>query len=184
MARQMLSLLAGDAIDLWLVSKLRSLTSEHSMARMILSIRAALWPGGVWFAWANQQREQRAVSLSAAGPPKAQTEPEQRECSDAGSPQAASSAWVPTWSPPPAMRAECFLEPSTRPPDEDAVRAKALERMLSKCPAAVTTLLGLKNYEKGILELHSMLQSSTFSLQVSKQLCLACTIALTRAFQT
>jgi hypothetical protein len=53
--RQALNLLAGDAIDALLLSRLRGLTSEFSVARALLSLHGALWPGGVWFAWANQQ---------------------------------------------------------------------------------------------------------------------------------
>lgn len=163
MGRQMLSLLAGDAIDLWLVGKLRALTSEHSMARAILSIRAMLWPGGVWFAWANQQREQRTQSQAGATSVPTQDGPK-------GPDVGQELPWVPTWSPPPAMRADRFLEPSARPLDEDVVRLKALERLLSTCPVAVTTLLGQKNFEKGVTDLHSMLQSSTFTLQVRLQI--------------
>ena len=48
-SRQMLSLVAGDAIDVFLLGQLRLLREEHTLARLISSIQAALWPGGTWF---------------------------------------------------------------------------------------------------------------------------------------
>ena len=158
MARQMLSLLAGDAIDMFLVSKLRSLTSEHSIARAILSVHTALWPGGVWFAWSNQQQQQRQAQQQQQG--DTDVKATVREAPPPPEP------WVPTWLPPPAMQADRFLEPAALPDDGEEMRRKALEVMLGKCPAAVTALLGQRNYCKSMNELHSMLQSSTFTLQI------------------
>ena len=130
MARQMLSLLAGDAIDMFLVSKLRSLTSEHSIARAILSVHTALWPGGVWFAWSNQQQQQRQAQQQQQG--DTDVKATVREAPPPPEP------WVPTWLPPPAMQADRFLEPAVLPADGEEMRRKALEVMLGKCPAAVT----------------------------------------------
>ena len=48
-SRQVLSLVAGDAIDVFLLGQLRLLREEHTLARLISSIQAALWPGGTWF---------------------------------------------------------------------------------------------------------------------------------------
>ena len=48
--RQLLSLLAGDVIDVYLVERLKSLRTEHTIARLIHFIKSALWPGGKWFA--------------------------------------------------------------------------------------------------------------------------------------
>ena len=161
MARQMLSLLAGDAIDLWLVRQLKGLTSGHSVARAILSLQSILWPGGVWFSSANQQRDSRHKEGLLRQQREIGTDPIQDD--SAGE---KTKPWVPSWQPPSAMRADRFLEPATRPADEDDMRSKALERMLSKCPSAVTAILGQKNYAKSVTELHSMIQSSTFTLQV------------------
>lgn len=49
MARQMLSLVAGGAIDEWLLSNLRTLRQEHALARVLAHLQAQLWPGGAWF---------------------------------------------------------------------------------------------------------------------------------------
>ena len=48
-ARQMLSLVAGGAIDEWLLSNLRTLRQEHALARVLAHLQAQLWPGGTWF---------------------------------------------------------------------------------------------------------------------------------------
>jgi hypothetical protein len=157
----MLSLLAGDAIDMYLIRKLHAVTSEHSIARAILAVQNVLWPGGVWFAWYNQQQQMREASIPGKG-----TEQKGRGAEEVCTEAYRDSAWVPTWTPPPAMQAERFLEPSTRDPDEDVICQKLLDRLLSKCPSAVVTVLGLKHYSSSVTELHSMLQSSTFMLQV------------------
>ncbi|CAD7702485.1 unnamed protein product [Ostreobium quekettii] len=47
--RQLLSMLAGDVIDVYLVEQLKSLRTEHTIARMIHMLKSALWPGGKWF---------------------------------------------------------------------------------------------------------------------------------------
>lgn len=49
LARQLLSLVAGGAIDDWLAQQLRTLRQEHTLSRLILSLQASLWPGGTWF---------------------------------------------------------------------------------------------------------------------------------------
>ena len=48
-ARQVLSLVAGSAIDEYLLSQLRLLRQEHTLARLIHGLQNMLWPGGTWF---------------------------------------------------------------------------------------------------------------------------------------
>lgn len=115
LARQTLSLLAGDTIDRFLMVQLKSLTSELRLARLILSLNSMLWPGGVWFAWANQQTQQRAEAAKRQQPSQQQT---------AQQPPQPSTAWTPTWTPAPPMAAERFLTPAVRPPDEAQTAAK------------------------------------------------------------
>jgi len=45
----MLSLVAGGAIDEYILSQLRALRQEHQLARLIHSLQIMLWPGGLWF---------------------------------------------------------------------------------------------------------------------------------------
>lgn len=63
-ARQVLSLFAGDAIDLFLVSKLRLVRQEHTLGRAIQLIQSSLWPGGTWFMHSPQYE---AAHPGAAG---------------------------------------------------------------------------------------------------------------------
>lgn len=52
--RQALSLIAGDAVDVYLSQKLRQLMSDRTVASCLDNLRAALWPNGTWFAFAEQ----------------------------------------------------------------------------------------------------------------------------------
>ena len=66
-ARQMLSLVAGGAIDEWLLSNLRTLRQEHALARVLAHLQAQLWPGGAWFQ--SLPENQHPVSPSASEVP-------------------------------------------------------------------------------------------------------------------
>ena len=55
--RQALSLVAGGAIDMFLAGKMRLLRQEHTLARAIHAIQAALWPGGTWFMYCPGYRK-------------------------------------------------------------------------------------------------------------------------------
>ncbi len=63
MARQVLSLVAGGAIDEWLLSNLRFMRQEHTLARVIHHLQNQLWPGGAWYQSLPEHRPQ--VSLMA-----------------------------------------------------------------------------------------------------------------------
>ncbi|KAA6429701.1 MAG: phox domain-containing [Trebouxia sp. A1-2] len=57
-ARQMLSLVAGSAIDEYLLSQMRLLRQPHTMARIIHALQTKLWPGGVWFQHTDHYHQQ------------------------------------------------------------------------------------------------------------------------------
>ena len=61
-ARQMLSLVAGSAIDEYLLSQLRQLRQSHTLARIIHALQNRLWPGGVWFQHTDKYMQQHPVS--------------------------------------------------------------------------------------------------------------------------
>ena len=61
-ARQMLSLVAGSAIDEYLLSQLRLLRQPHTLARLIHTLQTHLWPGGVWFQHTAKYMQQHPVS--------------------------------------------------------------------------------------------------------------------------
>ena len=62
-ARQMLSLVAGSAIDEYLLSQLRQLRQPHTLARIIHALQNKLWPGGVWFQHTDKYMQQHPVSF-------------------------------------------------------------------------------------------------------------------------
>ncbi len=61
----MLSLVAGSAIDEYLLSQLRLLRQEHTLARLIHGLQNMLWPGGTWF--------QSAPNYPGKAPPRVGT---------------------------------------------------------------------------------------------------------------
>lgn len=61
-ARQMLSLVAGSAIDEYLLSQLRLLRQPHTLARLIHALQTKLWPGGSWFQHTAKYMQQHPVS--------------------------------------------------------------------------------------------------------------------------
>lgn len=67
-ARQVLSFAIGDAIDVYLLEKLRMLRQEAFLAHSIHSIQAALWPGGVWFQ--NTASFRALHETLSSGPPR------------------------------------------------------------------------------------------------------------------
>lgn len=77
-ARQALSLVAGGAIDVFLAGQLRLLQQEHTLARAIHGVQAALWPGGVWFMQRPEYRK-KPVSFPADVSHKMRNEPIQHK---------------------------------------------------------------------------------------------------------
>lgn len=65
-ARQMLSLVAGSAIDEYLLSQLRLLRQPHTLARLIHALQTKLWPGGIWFQHTPKYMQQHPVSSMQA----------------------------------------------------------------------------------------------------------------------
>ncbi|KAG1676950.1 hypothetical protein FOA52_014826 [Chlamydomonas sp. UWO 241] len=174
--RQALNLLAGDAIDALLLSRLRGFTSELSIARTLLSLHGSLWPGGVWCAWASQQRDERAAAEAhaaqkakglAAGSPGG--DPATRAAAAAAAAAAAkahNAPWVPEWEPGPEMSAAMFMEPALLPPDAEQVAAQLLAAMQAAAPGPLVRLLGSRAVAASVTEMHALLQSPTFMLQM------------------
>ncbi|GAB4817940.1 hypothetical protein N2152v2_004986 [Parachlorella kessleri] len=149
-ARQVLSLVAGDTIDVYLLSRLRLLRQAHTIARVIQSIQGSLWPGGTWFQYLPQYQQ----------PPRAATRPASASLDAEAGVQAAAR---PVW----AMQADKYLEPGGPPPlDEDEIREAVYELMLTRVPTALVRLLGRGAYVSGMEDLFGMLQSPTFVLQL------------------
>ena len=67
--RQVWPLLAGDTIDVYLNEEIKRLRSEHTIARLIHSLKSELWPGGVWFTTINQRNDpSRSTSVKGRSP--------------------------------------------------------------------------------------------------------------------
>eukprot|EP00210_Caulerpa_lentillifera_P002905 g2773.t1 len=63
--RQILSLLAGGAIDVHLNEKIKRLRSEHTIAWLIHWLKSLLWPGGVWFTTTTIEQEDKSSALKS-----------------------------------------------------------------------------------------------------------------------
>ena len=61
----MLSLVAGSAIDEYLLSQMRLLKQPHTVARIIHAVQTKLWPGGVWFQHTDHYHQTHPVSFCA-----------------------------------------------------------------------------------------------------------------------
>ena len=86
-ARQMLSLVAGSAIDEYLLSQLRLLRQPHTLARLIHALQTKLWPGGVWFQHTAKYMQQHPVSSMHGRP--AESSPPANEAADEAADEAA-----------------------------------------------------------------------------------------------
>lgn len=150
MARQLLSLVAGDAIEVYLSNQLKTITAEHTVARFILMLQGALWPGGVWYAWANQQ---------VAPPPPPPTPP------PAGKGHRRSLSGPKPRPAPVGLKPEAFLD-AAKQPDEKEVARQLRDRLLASAPPALVRLLGQRCYNRSMQDLYDMLQSTTFTQQI------------------
>ena len=64
MARQALSLVAGEAIDAYLTSQLSRLRDQYTLGRIIAAIQASLWPGGLFCSYTPAARAQQAAATA------------------------------------------------------------------------------------------------------------------------
>lgn len=151
MGRQALSLLAGDAIDVFIASKLRAALCEAAMARALHQLRSQLWPGGTWFAFAPP-------------PPGAPTPP--------------PGATPPPGQFPPPITPEAWLVHDPPPDDAPALAAALQGAVRAAVPAALSGLLGRQRFEKGLGDVFELLQSATFVAQVGYSLleCVLCAV--------
>ncbi|KAL4430932.1 hypothetical protein ABPG75_006188 [Micractinium tetrahymenae] len=166
MARQALSLVAGEAIDAYLTARLRLLRQQHTIGRIIQQVQASLWPGGVWYqqtpaaqaraaAAADQQAQRESTPAAADGTAGAR----RSGSGDGGRP--------PEYTRPAGMDPEKFLVPGGPAPlDEEEIREAVEQLLLRRAPAAVVRLIGKNAYASGMRDLFGMLQSSAFCYQL------------------
>ena len=110
MARQALSLVAGEAIDSYLISQLARLRDQYTVGRIIASIQASLWPGGVFFWYTPTGRAQQAAAAAwRAAQAAAQAAAQEGGGGDAAAAAAADAGGGHVRPAP--MQPERFLEP-------------------------------------------------------------------------
>ena len=68
-ARQALALVAGGAVDDWLLRRLRTLSSPTTVAGLLLRLQGSLWPGGVWYSRAAAVAATREREAAGSPPP-------------------------------------------------------------------------------------------------------------------
>ena len=148
-ARQVLSMVMGDAIDIFLLSKLHSLKQESTIARIIHSIQTSLWPGGIWFQYTPRYLATRpdvvAARMMAAHDPVASVK---SRFGDFVSPEEFLKATGPS------------------PLDEEEVRSAVQELLLSQAPTPLLRLIGRNPYNEGVQDLYEMMQSPSFIKQL------------------
>jgi sorting nexin-13 len=160
-ARQALSLVAGEAIDSYLISQLARLRDQYTVGRIIASIQASLWPGGVFFWYTPTGRTQQAAAAAWRAAQAAATQ----EAASGGSGAAAADGGGHTRPTP--MQPERFLEPGGPPPlDADEIREAVEAALLRRAPTTLVRLIGKNAYASGMRDLFDMLQSPAFCQQL------------------
>jgi len=136
--RQVLSFLAGDAIDVYLNQQIQRLRSEHTLARMIHSLKSMLWPGGVWFTMASSV-EQKGIPRQ---PPNASDKRNK------------------------GLRSDKYLDPAEVASDASDMAENLRTRLFRHAPAALVRLVGRRSYMVAMKDVYDMIQLPTFVRQI------------------
>ncbi|KAL9244643.1 hypothetical protein vseg_018401 [Gypsophila vaccaria] len=137
-AKQVLQLGMGDALDDWLVEKIQRLRRGSMVASGIKRLEQILWPDGI-FITKHPSRQRPPASV-------------------APSPQSPSKHQSPDQTSPPKDELLNLAEEQERVAMQ---RAKFVyEVMIENAPAAVVSLVGTKEYEQCAKDLYYFLQSS------------------------
>ena len=148
-ARQVLAMAMGDAIDVFLLSKLQYLRQESNIARVIQAIQASLWPGGTWFQYTPAYLAARPDVLAS-------------RAMAVEDPVASARARCTSFT-----TAEGYLDPTGPAPlDEEEVRSAVQQLLLSRAPTALLRLVGRGPYTEGVEDLYEMMQSPAFMKQL------------------
>eukprot|EP00878_Enallax_costatus_P030577 GHUV01033312.1.p1 GENE.GHUV01033312.1~~GHUV01033312.1.p1 ORF type:complete len:436 (-),score=104.52 GHUV01033312.1:253-1476(-) len=129
---QLLSLLAGGAIDEFIQKTLSVSLSERNICRQLDRMQAQLFPGGVWFARAAVAAAAQTAGVAAGPPPRG----------------------VP-------VSAENYLD-WTPPSDSELVLEQLRQKLLAiNVPAPFLALVGKNAYQKAVADLFGVVQSKT-----------------------
>ncbi|GKV43358.1 hypothetical protein SLEP1_g50658 [Rubroshorea leprosula] len=140
-AKQILQLGMGDALDDWLLDKIQLLRKGSVVASGIERVEQILWPDGIFITKHPRRRKQSSVSLSQSSPRGQQ----------------------------PAVLSSPRL--SEEQQQEAERRAKFVyELLIDNAPAAIVGLVGRKEYEQCAKDLYFFLQSSVCLKQLAYDL--------------
>lgn len=146
-AKQVLQLGMGDALDDWLVEKIQRLRRGSVVASGIKRVEQILWPDGIFITKHPSRQRPPASSSPSQNPSHSQL------------PDELSSA---------KEKFEKFVELQEREADR---RAKFVyEQMIDNAPAAVVSIVGRKEYEQCAQDLYYFLQSSVCLKQLVMEL--------------
>ncbi|XP_074275979.1 uncharacterized protein LOC141599768 [Silene latifolia] len=137
-AKQVLQLGMGDALDDWLVEKIQRLRKGSVVASGIKRLEQILWPDGI-FITKHPRRQKPPTSVSSTQGPSSHQSPDQA-----------------------SVAKEDDLRKMVEEQEREAMqRAKFVyELMIDNAPAAVVSLVGSKEYEQCAKDLYYFLQSS------------------------
>ncbi|KAH7301359.1 hypothetical protein KP509_23G021800 [Ceratopteris richardii] len=137
-AKQVLQLGMGDAVDIWIITQIEQLRQEDRIAGLIESLQQILWPGGVFLTKA--QKRDDAVVSATAGSQKVVRQPSQKSTDQSTSFEAQLEA------------ARC---------------AKAIhDCLVDGAPKPLINFVGKQQYVKSAKEIFYFLQSSLFVKQL------------------
>eukprot|EP00899_Mesostigma_viride_P027778 jgi/Mesvir1/8185/Mv24076-RA.1 len=184
-ARQVCEVVLGDTIDGFLLTHIRLISQDKTIAGAITAVQEVLWPGGVYYATPT-----KVDASTQAGPPH-ELRPESNGTSDVASVGGSAAAAAvpgkpaavpgrgnlgsaPGAPPPGGACASASVEPSVwdvvgRPERAAMVR----ERLVERSHPAITSLVGKKHYMAGVLDVYDLLQSPVFVKQLG-----LCTVEL------
>jgi len=137
--KQMLSLVAGGTVDLFIAQRLHDVSSSHTIARLLLRLRNILWPGGVWFATA------RARVLAEQGKPP-----------------------PPSVVPPGGFSRDDWFKLEMETALEDAEMANRLKDiLLNRAKPSLVRIVGRTRYFNAVNDIYNILQSPTYMMQLA-----------------
>ncbi|XP_050231801.1 uncharacterized protein LOC126680680 isoform X2 [Mercurialis annua] len=157
-AKQILQLGMGDALDDWLIEKIQLLRTGSVVASGIKRVEQILWPDGI-FITKHPKRRQSATTNASCNSPHGQ------HAMGVSSPKLSSPlAQQPSEESSPRLSDNQVEQEADR-------RAKFVyELMIDNAPAGIVSLVGRKEYEQCAKDLYFFLQSSVCMKQLAFEL--------------
>jgi hypothetical protein len=199
--QQLLSLMIGGTIEDYLQRQLDKATSEASISQALVQMQAQLWPGGIWYAWAQPAAPPAPAPAAAAipeggeggKPGAAAVKAPGGAAAASGTPAAtttsstsASTATTSTsgskpggkvW--PAGMTPATYMDFAVPPTDAPAL-AEAARTLLQGLPVppGLGAVLGKGAYHKTLAELHEVMQCEPVMMHLGHRLVQELLVAL------